>query len=371
MSNRLTAALWMLSACIIPAAVCCGAGQTPSQNAPKPKVVTQGKVQTEKKVNSAPSKIRAASMQIVDGDQVRFYGLAGISGSMNPQTSTAELPCVWIIRSISARNAAAAKSLGIIPGNSYLQLKNGGRFTALGILKAGASMQIIKSIDPTATDEQLFEEYKHLLSVYAPEEKWIPATGEELVAAIKKGNKDTSDLFYTDCFVTDDLAESKSPQAVEIFLAAFKDPDPYVRRCVVGAISFIQDPRVVEPLISVINDNEWKVREMAINGLKFQKDPRAVDALIDTLKDKSVRNLVIRALGAIKDSRAVEPLIAMLKNEEYRNSMEDIINALGEIGDPRSIQPIENATRYMSSWDNRKTAARLAIKKITGTQQPK
>jgi HEAT repeat protein len=47
------------------------------------------------------------------------------------------------------------------------------------------------------------------------------------------------------------------------------------------------------------------------------KDPRAVEPLIAALKDKGVCAAAAYALGEIKDPRAVEPLIAALKDESF------------------------------------------------------
>lgn len=71
------------------------------------------------------SVIKAGSMQIVNGDEVSFSGLSGVGGTMNPGESRPELPCLWVIRSISQKNEAAAKALGVTPGNVYIQPREG------------------------------------------------------------------------------------------------------------------------------------------------------------------------------------------------------------------------------------------------------
>ena len=68
-------------------------------------------------------------------------------------------------------------------------------------------------------------------------------------------------------------------------------------------------------------------------------DPRAVEPLIVVLKDELVRITAIEALGAIGDPRAVEPLVAVLEDPEYYRR-EAAARALGQIGDPRAIEPL-------------------------------
>ena len=81
-----------------------------------------------------------------------------------------------------------------------------------------------------------------------------------------------------------------------------------------------KDPNEVDRLIGDLKDTSWQIRWYAASALGEIKDPRAVEPLIATLKnDKNgyVRAMAAWALGEIKDPRAVEPLIAALSDESH------------------------------------------------------
>jgi len=79
------------------------------------------------------------------------------------------------------------------------------------------------------------------------------------------------------------------------------------------------------------------VRSAAADALGEIKDPRAVEPLIDMIKDphRDVREEAARSLGKIKDRRAVEPLIFVVRND--KDVKGPAIWSLGEIGDPRAV----------------------------------
>lgn len=85
-------------------------------------------------------------------------------------------------------------------------------------------------------------------------------------------------------------------------------------------------------LIDALKDEDKDVRKNAACALGEIKDPRAIEPLIAALKDKddNLRRRVPIALGKIKDSRAIEPLIVALKDKD--NGVREIAaEALKEI----------------------------------------
>jgi len=356
--------------CIVLTPFSNSAGETPPQTEPKPKVVTNGKGKTKEDVKKTPppdlSNIKAASIQIVAGDKVLFRGLSGVSRSFNPGEAIPALPCIWIIRSISDRNKDAAKSLGVKPGNSYIQHKDGkDSTTMLGVLPAGKRLRLIKAIDPAATDEQLLEEYAGMLTVNFGNSKRIPDTTKALIAALGKVDQGSGSI----CGPAYDLAKTNTPRAVEILIEAFKYQDPDVRKCAASALFNIKDHRNIdiEPFIAGLKDTDNEIRGNAALVLGWAKNPRGVEPLIAALNDNdfTVRQKAAMALGMIRDPRAVEPLIAVLKEirdleepkgiedpkELYelnyrRNSlMYWLIHSLGELRDPRAVEPIIAASK--------------------------
>jgi len=198
------------------------------------------------------------------------------------------------------------------------------------------------------------------------------------------------------------LGKLKDPRAVEPLIGALKDEYPLVRWSVAEALGELRDPRAVEPLIKALKDKYWResaakalekinpkwreteeakkwvpvfisdlkskslgIREAAVYALGELKDPRAVEPLIEALKDKDsgVRRSVAEALGKLKDPRAVEPLIGALKDEDWYGR-ESVAEALGELGDPRAVEPLIKALKDKDLTVRHYAAE--ALRKITG-----
>ncbi|TET54739.1 MAG: HEAT repeat domain-containing protein, partial [Anaerolineales bacterium] len=134
------------------------------------------------------------------------------------------------------------------------------------------------------------------------------------------------------------------------------------------------DPRGVEPLITGLGDKEWRVQNtaaMALDKLDWQPDDKAgpiywmhmwqwdkcvkigapaVEPLIAALKqkDNNVQQAAAGALGQIGDPRAVEPLITALRNE----AIQAAAKALVAIGAP-SVEPLIAALEQMEGHARR------------------
>jgi len=80
------------------------------------------------------------------------------------------------------------------------------------------------------------------------------------------------------------------------------------------------DPRIIDPLIQALKNNPDEGGDLSdIADTLVDIGAPAVDPLIQLLKDKNLessrRSRVVEALGEIKDPRAVEPLIENLKDD--------------------------------------------------------
>jgi HEAT repeat protein len=87
----------------------------------------------------------------------------------------------------------------------------------------------------------------------------------------------------------------------------------------------------------------WKARWQAAQTLGELGDPRAVQPLIKTLGDDNqwVRIVTAEALGLIGDQKAIPALISGLDDENIWVRRASVV-ALGQIGDPRAIPPLLN-----------------------------
>jgi len=88
-------------------------------------------------------------------------------------------------------------------------------------------------------------------------------------------------------------------------------------------------------------DIQWEASR-ALAGLGLE----GIDHLLAGLRswNKDTRLGIIEALGEIRDPRAVEPLIALLNDKSNEIRWEAAL-ALGEIGDPRAVDPLKASLR--------------------------
>jgi HEAT repeat protein len=114
------------------------------------------------------------------------------------------------------------------------------------------------------------------------------------------------------------LAEFGQP-AVDPLTKLLRDPDKDVRLFAADALLKIGDPAAADPLSQLLGDEHILVREKAIQGL-VKIGPAAVPFLVKTLEFGQEKALVsaIEALGELGDPRAIEPLRELLDHENAR-----------------------------------------------------
>ncbi|HEU4683701.1 MAG TPA: HEAT repeat domain-containing protein [Nitrospira sp.] len=145
------------------------------------------------------------------------------------------------------------------------------------------------------------------------------------------------------------LGRIKSPDSVEPLLPLLQDKVKAVREEAAMALAAIGDA-AVPSLISALAHADWLVRLHAVEALGRMRSPASVDPLLSVLfndRDTAVREDVVRALGQIGDERAVEFLVVTMKEPGLRPLA---VEALGQIGDRRAVP--------------------ILIKVVEGTDQP-
>jgi HEAT repeat protein len=111
---------------------------------------------------------------------------------------------------------------------------------------------------------------------------------------------------------------------------------------------------------SQLQDKDDNARKEAVKALGELADPRAIEPLIEILKDWKVQTETVQALVKIGEP-AIDPLIEVLKDENWR-IRKGAVQALGEIGVPRAVAPLLGALKDHDS-DVQKEAVR-ALGKI-------
>jgi HEAT repeat protein len=156
-----------------------------------------------------------------------------------------------------------------------------------------------------------------------------PAEGV-LIAAL--GSKDATVAEHA----AGGLGNIGSAAAVDPLVAALEG---WERRRYVAAwaLGEIGDPRAIPVLVRAMGSDDVEVRKYATRSLiKFGR--KATDALLEALSDNSpeVRHYAVRALGEIRDPRSVEPILAL----GDRVDGEVYLWALGRLGDRRGYELI-------------------------------
>jgi len=146
-------------------------------------------------------------------------------------------------------------------------------------------------------------------------------------------------------FAAKELAKSKEPSVVDALIEAASDKQEEVRIDVVQRLGEIGDERAVKPLINALDDESLVVREKAARSLGLLKKSEAVEPLISTLNSNAnplIMCAIIDALGQIGDGKAVDPLLAFLLHPESK-IRECAAASLGGIHNARAIEPLTAA----------------------------
>ena len=143
-------------------------------------------------------------------------------------------------------------------------------------------------------------------------------------------------------FAAKELVKIKDPSVIGVLIDATADKQEDVRIEVIQTLGEIGDERAVKPLVYALGDESLVVREKGASALGKLGRPEAEDALISALNSNTNLSIVcaiIEALGQIGDTRAVEPLIAFLNHKEAK-IRECTAASLGKLRDTRAVESL-------------------------------
>jgi HEAT repeat protein len=123
--------------------------------------------------------------------------------------------------------------------------------------------------------------------------------------------------------------------------------------------------RDVNGLIRAVNDEERGIRLAAIEALGEIGDPRAVEPLIASLQDGSwgVRSSAATALGAIGDGRAVKPLSSLIKDSK-KVVRKAAAEALAKIGPLADPESLAWYLVALEQWDRAVSLGEVAVEPL-------
>lgn len=156
------------------------------------------------------------------------------------------------------------------------------------------------------------------------------------------------------------LSQTGDARALQPIIAALKDADPHLRVAAAEALGRMRETRAVEPLIASLRDKDAHVRAAAAAALGHIGASGAVPALIQGLKDEqwSVRQAAVEALGRLHADVAVEPLLPLLKDRD-KDVRYTTAQVLGNLGDQRAVQALVEALTDVETPVRRAAAAAL------------
>lgn len=118
--------------------------------------------------------------------------------------------------------------------------------------------------------------------------------------------------------------------------------DPAERLKSVKSLSESTDPKAVEYLVQALGDADMRVKAKAIDACGNVRATDATPVLIQQLflrgTDPEVKQRILAALGKIGDVRAAKPIQEYLGRDLDHPTRGTAIFALGEIGDPDSLE---------------------------------
>lgn len=146
------------------------------------------------------------------------------------------------------------------------------------------------------------------------------------------------------------LADLRSPLAVEELVDALDDASLLVREGAVRALGEIGDARAVPALVAKLHDPAAGLGDLAAHALGFIGDRAATRPLMDaaTGPDATVRLAALRALGRMGDVEAVPALVAALDPTQPA-TCEAACDALAALGPAISPEQAEEIAARLQS----------------------
>ncbi|MBI5096091.1 MAG: HEAT repeat domain-containing protein, partial [Nitrospirae bacterium] len=142
------------------------------------------------------------------------------------------------------------------------------------------------------------------------------------------------------------LGSIGGPAVIPHLIAALRSKDSGMRRSAASALETFRDQRALEPLIAALKDSQASVRSASLRSLGKFDDPRVLDLNRELLKDESldVRRVALGNVLDKRDQKAVELVIPFLNDQDWFVASL-AAKTLGEIGDPRGVDPLIRALK--------------------------
>ncbi|NVM30815.1 MAG: HEAT repeat domain-containing protein [Candidatus Helarchaeota archaeon] len=148
------------------------------------------------------------------------------------------------------------------------------------------------------------------------------------------------------------LGKIKDPRSIGLLIESLQDDHWAVRKRATISLGKVGDSRAVEPLIKCLKDEDTSVRYNAAEALVEIGDERAIKPLTSCLNDESavIRNKIPQLLEVLKEKVHLWPQLALDESKHVpeaeplisalRDGDTTVIDELGNLGDPRAVDPL-------------------------------
>lgn len=137
--------------------------------------------------------------------------------------------------------------------------------------------------------------------------------------------------------------------SIEEFARQMDSDDPLERLGGVKSMSESTDPGAIAYLVQALGDSDMRVKAKAIDACGNLRASDATPVLIQQLflrsTDPEVKQRILAALGKIGDQRAAKPIMEFLGRDLDHATRGTAIFALGDIGDPETLEFLQTAER--------------------------
>ena len=162
-----------------------------------------------------------------------------------------------------------------------------------------------------------------------------------MAPAIAEALSETEDRVARRAYI--DAMVALGDSGMKIVAEMVEDSRWFVVRNAVGILGEIGGADAVAHLTTTLASDDARVRKETVLALARigGDDPSmlVVGKLGD--QDADVRAAACRAIGVLKVDRALKPLVELLKTEKDNEVVEQVLLALGQLGDPGSVKAIE------------------------------
>lgn len=149
------------------------------------------------------------------------------------------------------------------------------------------------------------------------------------------------------------LGQIRDHNAVEPLIDTLKRGDPSVQYYAAEALGNIGNKQAIKPLITAFI---YTFRSTYWGGYS-DEGPRKVIGTKNPSEDQSFRRLVVESVAQFGDA-AINPLIVTLKKSTFNYQREMAAEALGKIGNSRSVKPLIRTLKRDKDYGVRFAAAR-------------